>query len=94
MNPYQALNSPLLNDAGLNCHAVFNLAELPLAARELLSERCPEAAQYRQLILIAHGGRDFWQALQAAGMASEHPVDDFTKASIQRFFASAHPDTP
>ena len=92
MNPYQTLNTPLLNDVGLNCHAVFNLADLPPEARAILSERCPQSANYRQLLLIAHGGRNFWQALQTAGITSEHPVDDFTVASIKGFFTTEHPD--
>lgn len=90
MNLYQTIPSAILNNAGLNCHAVFDIAALAPEVRELLTERCPQAANYRQLILIGHGGTTFWQALQATGRdlkrnETEHPVDDFTVATVQQF---------
>lgn len=90
MPPYQTLTSAILNEAGLNCHAVFDIADLPEAARAVLFERCPQARQYRQLILIAHAGNRFWQALQASlqdGIHQDHahPVDDFSVAKVQQF---------
>ena len=93
MNPYQTNPSTLLNQAGLNCHAVFDLAALPPELRERLVASCPQAASYHQLILIGHGGSAFWQALQASGTALSrnevgHPVDDFTVATVQQFMQS------
>lgn len=90
MHPYQNLASATLNDAGLNCHAVFDIAALPPALRAQLFESCPPAAGFKQLILIGHGGRTFWQALQASGRELvrnevDHPVDDFTVATVQEF---------
>ncbi|MES2048424.1 MAG: hypothetical protein V4447_08490 [Pseudomonadota bacterium] len=90
MNPYQTIPSALLNNAGLNCHAVFNIAELTPEVRELLTARCPQAGSFRQLILIGHGGTTFWQALQATGRdltrnETGHPVDEFTVAKVQEF---------
>lgn len=93
MNPYQTLSSPLLNDAGLNCHAVFDIASLSPEAHEMLIARCPQALNYRQLILIGHGGRQFWQSLSATDAvisteAGNHPVDDFTVSIVRQFFES------
>lgn len=95
MNPYQTIASDVLNDAGLNCHAVFDIASLPAAALKILYERCPQAQAYRQLILIGHGGRTFWQALKATGVDLErqegrHPVDDFAVLTVQRFLREEH----
>lgn len=99
MNPYQTLSSSLLNDAGLNCQAVFDIADLSNDAREMLIERCPQALNYRQMILIGHGGQQFWQSLLAAGAdmstdmsteADNHPVDDFTVSVVRQFFDHEH----
>ncbi len=61
----------------------------------MLIARCPQAAQYRQLILIGHGGRRFWQAMLAADAAistkaGDHPVDDFTLSVVRHFFDHEH----
>jgi epoxyqueuosine reductase len=90
MNPFQTLASPILNDAGLNCHAVFDIAALPSAVHTLLLERCPQAIKYRQLIIIGHGGKAFWQALKATGAdlrpgEDAHPVDAYTVDAVEHF---------
>lgn len=90
MHPYQTLASAVLNEAGLNCHAVWDIAALPPEIQASLQAHCPQAANYRQLILIGHGGTRFWQALQASGAElqrneTEHPVDAFTISKVQEF---------
>ncbi len=95
MNLYQTITSTVLNNAGLNCHAVFDIAALTPEVRELLTVRCPQAASYRQLILIGHGGTAFWQALQATGRALKrnetgHPVDEFTVETVQQFLQTEY----
>lgn len=97
MNPYQTIPSAILNDAGLNCHAVFELAQLSPDVREMLLARCPQAAQYKQLILIGHGGQRFCQALKESGAElvreeGKHPVDDFSVATVQRYLHNDWPD--
>lgn len=84
--PLQAL----LDDAGLNLQAVFNLDDLPPAVRATLE---PEAGQgaYRQLILLGHGGRRLWEAVQAAGPAGPDPIDRFSAASATAWFDRAFP---
>lgn len=93
MNLYQTIPSDILNNAGLNCHAVFDIVALKHEERELLLARCPQAENYRQLILIGHGGTTFWQALEASGRElsrneAAHPVDDFTVSIVQEFLQS------
>ena len=77
-------DAALLNAAGLNLLAVFDIAGLPDAIRATL----PEGK--RQLILIGHGGPRLWAAVQAAGIngtKSEHPIDDFTVVTVRRWAA-------
>lgn len=76
-----------LDAAGLNLQAVFNLAELPA---ELLGQ-LPGAGDFRQLILIGHGGRAMWDAVQASGIASANPIDDFTVQTVERWFREQQP---
>jgi epoxyqueuosine reductase len=76
-----------LDRAGLNLLAVFDLADLPAETRERLD---PEN-RYRQLLLIGHGGRTLWEQVQAAPSASEHPIDDFSIATVQAWFAAQLP---
>lgn len=96
MNPYQTISSPILNQAGLNCHAVFEIAQLAPEQRQHLTEQCPQAVNFKQLILIGHGGTTLWQAIQEANRAhqietkidrnsDEHPIDTFSIATVQHF---------
>lgn len=96
MNPYQTLASAILHQAGLNCHAVFDVASLPPELRENLLEQCPDALRYKQLLLIGHGGTAMWQALQTQlkeqstdvendGNQDSHPIDQFSIATVQEF---------
>lgn len=76
-----------LDRAGLNLRAVFDLAALPAGMREQLDPgRC-----YRQLLLLGHGGRTLWQQVQAAGLVSADPIDDFCVATVRAWFAAQLP---
>lgn len=77
-----------LEAVGLNLHAVFDLAALPAAMRTALDP----AGRHRQLILIGHGGRNLWTQVQAAGLTSAHPIDDFCVAAVDSWFAAQLPD--
>ncbi len=78
-----------LDAAGLNLQAVFALAQLPAEMRASLD---PDG-RYRRLILIGHGGRTLWERVKAAGLASDHPIDDFTVAAVTDWFAAQFPDS-
>lgn len=94
MNPYQFLSSTILNDAGLNCHAVFAIEKLSEQVKAILFARCPQAKDYRQLILIGHAGRQFWQSFNeriAEVGHQAHPIDTFTVSVVQEFLQTEHP---
>jgi len=105
MHPYSTLNSAILNDAGLNCQAVFALAELPQNLQEKLFSACPQAKQYRQLLLFGHGGKRFWQALREHfGIKAEaeaadiqalrdaDPVDRYSETVVREFLLATQAD--
>lgn len=73
--------------AGLNRQHVFNLADLPA---EIVAALQPLPGE-RQLILLGHAGRRLWDCVQAAGIAGEHPIDDYCRQTVARFFAEHLP---
>ena len=84
----------ILDDAGLNLQAVFDVDALPPAMADEVRSRFPldgERLAPCQLILIGHAGRRLWQQVTAQTMDGEHPVDAFTIATVQRWLASQHP---
>lgn len=81
------LPSALLDHAGLNRQHVFDLEALPATIRTTLA---PSEGE-RQLILIGHGGRRLWEQVNAAGLVGSDPIDDFTRDTIARWFASSQP---
>jgi len=82
-----------LNGAGLKLQAVFDLDRLPVEMAAALRGRYDPAHRYRQLILIGHGGTSLWEAVEASGMRSENPIDDFSVRTVERWFAEQFPDT-
>jgi len=82
-----AVDYALLDEAGLHLRAVFDVAALPAEIRNPLAA----AARFRQLILIGHGGRTLWERVKVAGLQSEHPIDDFTRATVGRWLAEQLP---
>jgi len=82
-----------LAKAGLNLHAVFELAALPEDTREALSVACGEIGGYRQLILLGHGGRALWRAMegQKAPQAkrSADPVDAYSEAAVHTYLEAS-----
>ncbi len=88
---------PELTKSGLNLQAVFTISDLPPELINTLSEACAEMDQYRQVILLGHAGRDFWQALQGSSLgkgeliASDNPVDSFTLQQVNSYFQQEHP---
>lgn len=87
-------NFDLLNSNGLNMQAVFNLSLLPEAMQATLTEQVAGFSNYSQLILIGHGGKQMWEALQA----SEHrgatdPIDNFSMDRVAQWLAESHPAT-
>lgn len=88
MNECPVFDGAMLDAAGLNLQAIFNLADLPAA----IAGQLDSDSQYHQLILLGHGGRALWQAVQAAGGASENPIDDFSRQQVEQWFAACWPE--
>jgi epoxyqueuosine reductase len=70
---------------GLNLLAVFDLAELPPEATQIMVDSGVPLAEYRQLVLVGHGGRRMWEALRAWGMETADPVDYYSTKLTQQF---------
>lgn len=62
---------------GLDLVAVFDVASLPATLRDALP--MPTNAPFRQLILVAHGGRALWSAIEREGSVGDDPVDACTE---------------
>jgi len=90
MEPFQRFDNVLLERAGLNRQAVFNLDDLPddVAATVRAHSTLGGA---RQLILIGHAGRRLWQVVRESGIASSDPIDDFSVSTVRRWFAECQP---
>ncbi|QID16918.1 hypothetical protein G3580_04250 [Nitrogeniibacter mangrovi] len=72
---------------GLNLHGVIDVASLPAEVHTRLPRR-DDGAAHAQLILIGNAGPTLWRAVQAARPASEHPIDDFSRAAVARWLAA------
>ena len=88
MTTPQPLPRAALDRCGLNRQVVFNLADLPRDIIEILGT---DAAAYRQLILIGHGGTDLWEAVTGSGTTAPDPIDDFTRQSVRQWMAEELP---
>lgn len=78
-----AADFTLLNEAGLNLQAIFNIDDLPAKLAGEIRSRFDPENRYRQLILIGHGGKALWASLKASGLASENPIDDFSREKLR-----------
>ncbi len=87
MNEREAFPADALNDAGLNRQFVFDLAGLPA---DMVTKLAPQPGE-RQLILFGHGGRRLWDCVQAADLPGENPIDDYSTATVERWFAEQLP---
>ena len=88
MNPSPLLPlADVLNHAGLNRQHVFDLAALPA---DLVAPLEP-ATHERQLILFSHAGRRLWECVQAEGIHSAHPIDEYSVRTVQSWLMQALP---
>lgn len=89
---FQAFDGRILDGAGLNRQAVFNMEDLPADIAQSIRNNCTECGfPCRQLILIGHGGRKLWESVNNSGSDSENPIDDFTVQTVKRWFATCLP---
>jgi len=81
-----------LIEKGLNLIAVFNLCDLDRDSLSHLEKNCSQLSHYRQLILVAHGGKKMWETLQKSNIKSDNPVDDFSIQTLEQFFLKNYPE--
>jgi epoxyqueuosine reductase len=93
MQAFQPFDATLLDSAGLNRQAVFDIDALPSDLAAAVRAACVDAAAGRQLILIGHAGRRLWQSIEAAGIDGAHPVDAWSVRTVQQWFARCQPHT-
>lgn len=91
MEDFQAFDHELLDSAGLNRQAVFDIDTLPADIAASIAASNTAGLALRQLILIAHAGRTLWEAVTASGIRSEDPIDDFTVRTVTQWFARTLP---
>ncbi|OIQ72586.1 hypothetical protein GALL_457860 [mine drainage metagenome] len=77
----------VLSQAGLNRQHVFDLAALPA---DLVAPLAPEPHE-RQLILFGHAGRRLWECVQAEGIDSANPIDEYSVRTVNAWLAQALP---
>lgn len=91
MEQCETFDNAVLNRAGLNRQAVFNIDKLPADIAACVRASCTSMASAgRQLILIGHAGTALWDALKKSGIATADPIDDFTVRTVRRWFAEYH----
>lgn len=71
--------------SGLNLLAVMDCAELPPAVKRSLDAAEIALGKYQRLVLVGHGGRRMWQAMQTRAMHTADPVDDYSVAKTRQF---------
>jgi len=93
MSAVQPFQPDMLNDNGLNLQCVFSIDELPTHVTEYLDKHVEGLHQYRQLILIGHGGKALWKSLAGAASKVENPVDSFTLDVVAKWLNTLHTNT-
>ena len=86
--------SDFLAEGGLNLLAVFDCAELQQPVAQVMVDCGVPLADYRRLVLIGHGGRRMWEALQERGMETADPVDHYSTTLTRQFMAEYLDDAP
>ncbi|PCI28862.1 MAG: hypothetical protein COB67_05475 [SAR324 cluster bacterium] len=79
------LGQRFLEKKGLNLFAVFDCDALPIEITDIFDREKIAYRNYSRLLLLANGGRVFWDRLQEAEIDSSNPVDDYTIRIIDRY---------
>lgn len=83
-----------LERQGMALTHVFDTAALPRAVAEAVGRCVPEAGRFSRLVLMAHGGGRFWQALRASRTGGPDPVDTFSTAVAETLLRRYLGDPP
>lgn len=74
-----------LAERGLPLYAAMPVANLPDGIRDQLIDGGVVLDGFPTLVLLGNAGRSFWPVLEAARPDSEHPVDDYSRATALAF---------
>lgn len=80
-----------LQRKGLNIHAVIDLDNLSSENLKNIEQSGVDLQLYNQLIVIGHLGQKLWKNISVSLTTSEHPIDDFSIASVQSLFETHYP---
>lgn len=83
-----------LAEGGLNLFAVLDCAALPRAVVTMLAGSAVPLADYRRLVLVGHGGRRMWEAMQERGMQTADPIDHYSMSLTRQFIRDYLDDAP
>lgn len=83
-----------LSEGGLNLLAMFDCAALPEAVAQIMATSGVPLGDYQRLVLIGHGGRRMWDALQVWGMKTEDPIDHYSITLTRQFIHDYLGDMP
>jgi ferredoxin-like protein FixX len=87
MSEHPPFPADFLNLSGLNRQHVFSLESLPAGVLATLGD----TSGYGQLILLGDAGRLRWECVKAGGIDGEHPIDDYSVQTVNRWFADFLP---
>ncbi|MCW8878173.1 MAG: hypothetical protein OQJ89_13845 [Kangiellaceae bacterium] len=81
----QRLDKEWLSIKGLNLQAVFQISDLPEDILNALRE-ITSLENYRQLILLGHGGKELWNQVKETVEDVNEPIDEFSKQVVKELF--------
>lgn len=74
-----------LADNGLNMISVSSCIDLPDQTVGIIASSGIPLANYRQLVLIGHGGRLLWEKMHSTDLDNKDPVDHFSGSITRQF---------
>ncbi len=76
-----------LAENGLNLQAVFDCAQLPMDVDQTITNSGVPLDKSKSLVLLGHGCKRLWQAMQTAGAPASDSVDHFSLQLVDNFAA-------
>ncbi len=77
---------------GFVLQAVLDCSSLPEWATASLHEVGYDATLHRRLVLLGQAGTSLWERMDEVGYDSDDRCDDYSRSSVDEWFAAEHPD--
>ncbi len=74
-----------LAQGGLNVLSVVSTESFPPGLIAMFEKEGAPLERFSRLVVVAHGGRRLWSALQTQGMESDDPIDLYSSRLIEEF---------